>query len=110
MNAAAKALNQHQLFDGQWSDIRLSTPRCVQIILLFAVLSTALAVVYVTNVYRLTQVQLEQVEQESRELEMQWGQLLLEQASLETPARVEALASEKLQMELPTDKLILRVQ
>ena len=31
-------------------------------------------------------------------LQLQWGQLLLEQASLATPARVEELAIEKLKM------------
>lgn len=112
MNAAAREINQSNFFSGQLMDMRLSKQLSLQIVLLITVLISALSVVYVTNLHRITFSQLEIAEQESHQLELQWGQLLLEQASLATPARVEKLAAEKLHMVLPTNKqtFILRVQ
>lgn len=112
MNAAAKVINQSSFFSGQLTEMHLSKGLWLQIILLVSVLFSALAVVYVTNMHRVTFSQLQSVEQQTHQLQLQWGQLLLEQASLATPARVEELAAEKLHMELPADKqiVILRVQ
>jgi len=112
MNAAARQINQSSLFSGQLTDMRLSKQVCMQMALLIAVLLSALAVVYITNLHRITFSQLQVAEQQSHQLELQWGQLLLEQASLATPARVEKFAAEKLHMMLPADKntFILRVQ
>lgn len=112
MNAAARQINQSNLFSGHLTDMRLSRSLWQYIILLFAVLSSALAVVYITNLHRLTFSQLQMAEQQSHQLQLQWGQLLLEQASLATPGRVQELAAEKLHMVLPTNKqtIILRVR
>ncbi len=112
MNAAAREINQSNFFSGQLTDMRLSKPLCLQISLLMLVLISALAVVYVTNLHRLTLSQLQAVEQQTHELQLQWGQLLLEQASLATPARVQQLAEEKLHMMLPVNKqtIILQAQ
>ncbi|KTD69751.1 cell division transmembrane protein FtsL [Legionella santicrucis] len=105
MNAAAKVINQEgTLFNGQLADIHMSKSLYMLVILLIAVLVSALAVVYSTNSYRVTLNQVEQQEQLTHYLQLQWGQLLLEQASLATPARVEELANDKLQMVLPTSK------
>lgn len=104
MNAAARVINQGTLFNGQLADMHMSKSLYMLIILLVAVLVSALAVVYSTNSYRVTLNKVEQQEQLTHYLQLQWGQLLLEQASLATPARVEELATEKLQMILPTPK------
>lgn len=88
MNAAAKVINQEgTLFHGQLADIHMSKSLYMLIILLISVLISALAVVYSTNSYRVTLNQVEQQEQFTHYLQLQWGQLLLEQASLATPAR-----------------------
>ncbi|KTD49123.1 cell division transmembrane protein FtsL [Legionella quinlivanii] len=104
MNAAARAINQSNLFTGQLSEMRLSKQMSLIITLLISVLLSALAVVYITNEHRLRFDYLQQLEQNNHQLQLQWGQLLLEQASLATPARVEQLAIEKLRMRLPADK------
>ena len=104
MNAAAKVINQGTLFNCQLADMHMSKSLYMLVILLVAVLVSALAVVYSTNSYRVTLNKVEQQEQLTHYLQLQWGQLLLEQASLATPARVEELAAEKLQMVLPTSK------
>lgn len=112
MNAAAKAINQSNFFNGQILDMRLSKQLCFLLTLLLTVLITALAIVYITNEHRMSFSELQRLEQQTNQLQLQWGQLLLEQASLATPARVEALAVEKLQMKLPADKetFVLRTQ
>ena len=112
MNAAARGIHQSNFFSGQLTDMRFSKQLCLQVALLLAVLISALAVVYITNLHRLTFSQLQVEEQKAHQLQLQWGQLLLEQASLATPARVEQLAGEKLHMLLPANKqtIILRVQ
>lgn len=104
MNAAAKVINQGTLFNGQLADMHMSKSLYMLILLVIAVLVSALSVVYSTNSYRSTFSQVEQQEQQTHYLQLQWGQLLLEQASLATPARVEELAEEKLNMVLPTTK------
>lgn len=112
MNAAARAIHESNFFSGQLSEMRLSKQLWVILTLLFTVLVNALVVVYLTNEHRSNFSQLQQLEQQEQALQVQWGQLLLEQASLATPARVEALATQKLQMHLPSDKqtFMLRVQ
>lgn len=112
MNAAAKNINQSNFFHGQLADIRMSKSLCLQIMLLLAVLISALAVVYTTNLYRMTLSQLELAVQQSHEAELQRGQLVLEEASLATPSRVEQFATDKLHMILPVDKqtMVLRLR
>jgi cell division protein FtsL len=110
MNAAARVINQGTLFNGQLADMQMSKSLYLLMLLLVTVLISALAVVYSTNSYRVTLSQVEQQEQLGHYLQVQWGQLLLEQASLATPARVEELAIDKLQMALPSSKNIFWLQ
>ena len=112
MNAAARAINQSNLFNGQLLEMRLSKQLSATLCLLLLVLCSAIAVIYITNEYRSSFSQLQQLEQTMHQHQLQWGQLLLEQASLATPARVEELAVQKLQMHLPADTqtFVLRSQ
>lgn len=110
MNAAARNINQTNFFHGQLMSMRISFSSLVRLVLMIAVLLSALAVIYSTNYYRLTVNQLESAEHVAHQLSLQWGQLLLEQASLSTPSRVEVLASEQLEMVLPTTKKMIRIQ
>lgn len=98
MNAAAKYINQGNLFHGHLADIRVSSLGILQISLIVALLLSSLAVINVANIYRTTFDQLESAEGKARQLELKWGALLLEQASLVSPYRVEKIATEKLGM------------
>jgi cell division protein FtsL len=104
MNAAAKVINQSNLFHGHLADMHMSKSIYMLIILLMAVLISALGVIYSTNSYRSTFSLVQQEEQQAHALQLHWGQLLLEQASLATPARVQELATDKLQMTFPVSK------
>ncbi|MCH9757177.1 MAG: cell division protein FtsL [Gammaproteobacteria bacterium] len=102
MNAAAKVIQQSSLFQGHWVKEQFSKQMLLQTSLLFFVLMSALSVVYVINLHRVTCGQMQIADQRTHHLQLQWGQLLLEQASLATPARVETLAKEKLHMTFPS--------
>lgn len=112
MNAAARIINQTTLFNGQLFEMRLNKEIWLILILMILTIASALAVVYTTNEYRNTFNNVEQLNLQTHRLQLQWGQLLLEQASLATPARVESFATSKLQMQLPDDKqtFVLRAQ
>ena len=104
MNAAAKVISQGNLFNGQLAEMQMSKSLYLLVVLLVSVLISALVVIYSTNSYRSTFSMVEQEEQQTHSFQVQWGQLLLEQASLATPARVSELAKEQLKMTLPTNK------
>lgn len=104
MNAAAKVINQHSVFHGHLGKMHVSKYFYLQMTLLFSVLFSALAIVYVTNLTRISCSQLQIMEQEAHQLQLQWGKLLLEQASLTTPDRVADRASDELHMILPANK------
>ena len=69
MNAAARVINQGNLFNGHLADMHMSKSIYVLILLLAAVLISALGVVYSTNSYRSTFSQVQQEEQQSHYLQ-----------------------------------------
>jgi cell division protein FtsL len=112
MNAAARAINQSNFFNGQLLQMRISKQLCFLFAILLAVLVSALAIVYTTNEFRMNFIELQRLEQAANQLQLEWGQLLLERASVATPSRVEQMARDKLQMRLPKEKeiFVLRIQ
>lgn len=102
MNAAAKAIHQSTLFNGRLADLSCSKEFILILTLLLAILISALAVVYTTNTWRVHVNYFAQLEQQSHQLNVQYGQLLLEQASLASPSRVERIAEDHLNMHQPT--------
>lgn len=104
MNAAAKAIHQSNLFSGHLLEMHISAVFSCIIFLVVMILCSALGVIYTTNEYRSRFSHLQQLEHKNLQLQLQGGQLLLEQASLATPARVEQLAVSQLQMHVPADK------
>ncbi len=110
MNAAARAISESNMFSGHLAELRLSKETSFILTIFLIILMTAWFVVYTTNEHRSRFSQLQQLEQEAHQLKLQWGQLLLEQASLARPARVEELATEKLEMQIPNNKQIFLLQ
>lgn len=62
---------------------------------------SALAVVYSTHRSRQLFHELETLKDQQYELDVEWGQLLLEQSAWAAPVRVEKMAADKLRMTLP---------
>nr|WP_245904567.1 cell division protein FtsL [Halomonas lactosivorans] len=69
--------------------------------LLLACLVNALAVINASHQTRMQYVELQQLERERDQLQTEWGQLLLEESAWSSPARIERLAVERLEMRLP---------
>ena len=69
--------------------------------LLFVVVMCALGVVTSQHRARKAFVELEQAQTRQHQLEVEWGQLQLEQSTWAMHARVEKIATENLQMQLP---------
>ena len=104
MNAAARDIDQTTFFHGQLINLRISFSNIFQIGFMIVFLLSALAVIYSTNSHRLVLSRIESLQQQANHLHCVWGQLLLEQASLATPSRVELLATQQLNMHLPNNK------
>jgi len=66
-----------------------------------AVLASAVGVVHVRNEARALFTELERLSAERDELNIEWGQLQLEQSAWSNHGFVERVASDKLQMTLP---------
>lgn len=70
-------------------------------VLFLCCMATGLAVVTTTHMTRVQFAQLQQLEQEKNQLQTEWGQLLLEEGAWSTPARIEQIAMERLDMRIP---------
>lgn len=65
------------------------------------VVISALGVVYVTHVQRMRFNELQALKRQENELQVEWGQLLLEQSAWSTPSRVERIANKQLGLVSP---------
>ena len=79
-------------------------------ILLVTVFISALSVVYVQAENRLLYSHLTSLQKNRDSLHIQWGQLLLEESTWSTQARVEHTAEQQLNMVLPKQKNIVIVK
>jgi len=75
-----------------------------------AVLCSALAVVYAVHRNRAQFVQLQQAQRERDQLNVEWGQLQLEQSAWATHGRIEQAARDKLDMKTPDSDDIVVVR
>ncbi len=73
----------------------------VHLLLLAVVIACALGVVTSQHKARKLFVELQQQKDRAQQMEVEWGQLQLEQSTWAMPARVEKIATMKLQMQLP---------
>ena len=70
-------------------------------LLLVAVVLCALSVVTSQHKARKLFIELQKEKEQAHQMEVEWGQLQLEQSTWAAPARVEQVAVRKLQMQLP---------
>ena len=79
----------------------LRNRNALNVILLLAVVMCALSVVTSQHKARKLYIELQQEKEHAQQMDVEWGQLQLEQSTWATPARVEKIASQQLQMHLP---------
>ena len=73
----------------------------LNILLLAAVVLCALSVVTSQHKARKLYVELQHEKERAQQMDVEWGQLQLEQSTWAAPARVENIAVQQLQMKLP---------
>ena len=73
----------------------------LNVFLLILVIACALGVVTSQHKARKLFVELQQEKDKAQQMDVEWGQLQLEQGMLAMPARVEKLAGSQLQMKMP---------
>jgi len=80
------------------------------LVIIFTLVSSAIAVAYSVHKSRLYLNDLQKLETQRDHLETEWGQLLLEQHTWGAYGRVGTLATEQLQMRnpLPTEIIMVR--
>ena len=71
------------------------------LVLAATLLVSALATVYVQHYRRTLFVELRKLERERDAMQVEWGQLKLEQSTWATHDRIERLAVEKLELHIP---------
>lgn len=74
--------------------------------LMFLVLMSAMAVVYVKHLNRSLHIELQQSQRKRDHLHVEWSRLLLEQGALASDVRVEQVAREQLGMIIPSPTTI----
>ncbi len=74
-----------------------------------AVLATAVAVVVVKQVSRERFVSLQALERMRDDLNVEWGQLQLEQSTWATHGRIDSVARKRLRMDLPAPEAVVLV-
>lgn len=73
----------------------------LNVLLLAAVMMCALSVVTSQHKARKLFIELQNERERAQQMEVEWGQLQLEQGTLAAPARVERIAMKQLQMQFP---------
>jgi cell division protein FtsL len=107
MNSAAKMFNQGVISRSWVVSVILSRTHFMTVALVLTILTSALAIVYVTNASRSFNANVQQVLAQREQLHIQWGQLLLEKSSWVTQARVQQTAEHDFGMAIPTKKSVV---
>jgi cell division protein FtsL len=88
----------------------MNLSRSVVALLGVAVFLSAIALIDARHQNRVLFEQLEKLHQERDQLNINWGQLLLEQSTWSTHAYIEQSATQKLDMGIPADPQVLVVK
>ncbi len=87
------------------------SPRLIlAVALAVALFVSAVALVYVQHYRRMQFVELRKLERERDAMQVEWGQLKLEQSTWATHERIERLALDKLDLRIPTAAEVVLVK
>jgi cell division protein FtsL len=78
----------------------------LNLILFFALMFSALGLVNSQHKARNLYIELERANQSTKQLEQEYGQLQLEQSTWAMHSRIEQIASQKMQMQVPDAKRV----
>jgi cell division protein FtsL len=78
----------------------------LNLILFFVLIATALGSITAQHKSRKLYFELQQQQEAAKQYDIEWGQLQLEQSTWAMHARIEQIASQRLQMQVPDAKRI----
>ncbi len=107
MNAAARILSESVPSRSFILSVILKRSQLPLLMMVIAVLVTALTVIYITNATRGLNGAIQQKLTEREQLHVQWSQLLLERSTWIMQARIQNLAQGKLGMFVPDNKSLV---
>lgn len=109
MNAAARDLAQQRLWEGKLTTFVIS-PRMIALLALVGlVLASAFGIIYERSEYRSSVSDLQAYQSQYYDLHVQAQQLLLEQSTWATQARIQHIAQHRLGMVSPRNDHIVLV-
>ena len=79
-------------------------------LLIVAIMGSSLGVIYSKHQTRKIFVNLQKIHKQIDELDVEWGQLQLEQSAWSSHGRIEKIARKKLQMTLPRADEVLYIR
>ncbi len=80
------------------------------VVLVLAVLASAIGVIYAKHEGRKQFVQLQALEKQRDQMNVEWGQLQLEQGTWATHSRVERVARKRLGMQMPDAESVVIIR
>lgn len=104
---SAQTIQQKQTLQIGLLAILVNRTQLLMLSLGLMLLFSALGIIYVTNATRTLTAGIQRLTVEQHELEVQWGQLLLERSTWSMPARIQRLAATQLDMEFPNNKSVV---
>lgn len=107
MNAAARLVHRGELSRHLVLTHLLSGKQLVTAVLAFAVILSALCMIYVTQLTRTLNANYQHFLQEQDHLHVERGQLLLERSTWMMQARIQQIAENKLGMIVPNHKSVV---
>ena len=110
MNAIAKAIVQNLSFEGRFVPIKLSLSNLRVLFLVIAIMVSALAVVYTKDVNRRLFIDYQSLQQKNIDMSVDYGKLLLEQGAWSTQERVQLVATNSLNMVIPSSSNIVMLK
>lgn len=109
MNAATRVITHDELV-GKREPLVIDFSESRVLMLLFIVLMSALALIYVKDLNRRLFIDVQQHQAQTEQLQIENNRLLLEQSAWSSQARVQQVAAEQLDMELPATKEIVMLK
>jgi cell division protein FtsL len=113
MNTAVRAL-QHPHHAGALPKpsfaLTAHKPGVGTLLLVIFVLLSGLAVIYLADINRRMAISLEENMTMQNQLHQQWGNLLLEQSTWSTQARIQSIAAQQLNMQTPASNQVVIVK
>lgn len=104
MNTAVRKVNNSIITPKRLLALITNKSQILFIVMLSAVVLSALSVVYTTNEARMITTELQRAQNHQTELNTQWGQLLLEKSSWKSETFVAQVAKNHLDMVAPRNK------